>query len=106
MAKYLEVTFPDNSVWRIPLKPIAENRAAYYAKLDVERGDADDYDAAFAIEVEWVLEDYYEAIDWAENQMGWSDFKDYAQMVVPPTPVPYEDSWPHVPIFMKSEDEE
>lgn len=32
MPKFMTVTMPDNSVWKIPTDVIARHRAAYYAK--------------------------------------------------------------------------
>lgn len=91
--KFLRVDMPDGSKWDVPAKMIAENRAAYYARLDVERGDAADYERAFAREVKYALSDGYEIEDWAANNMNWSDVSEVAVMTTPPAAVDYQEGW-------------
>lgn len=94
MGKYLRVTMPDDSQWDVPALLIAESRARYYAELDVKRGDATDFDQAFADEVEYALGDSYEIEDWAANNMNWSDVASAAvQVVAPPSTVDYQKGW-------------
>ena len=96
--KYLRVTMPDGSRWDVPARFIAEDRARYYANLDIKRGDATDFDQAFASEVEHALDRHstYEIEDWASNNMDWADVKDVAVQTVPPPPpteVNYQAGW-------------
>lgn len=66
MKKYLVVTMPDHSRWRIPAQFIAEHRARYYVE---HYEDA----PAFGDEVAIALSDDYELKDWASNNMNWAD---------------------------------
>lgn len=70
--KYLVVTMPDNTRWRIPARFIAEHRAAYYAKHDGDLSIIDD-------EVAYCLDDDYEIKDWAANNLNWSDVEAVAE---------------------------
>jgi len=79
--KFLRVTMPDGSKWDIPAKPIAEERARYYAKSDTGKESGPEFDKVFNELVEDALEDTYEIIDWASNNMNWSDVKDVAKKV-------------------------
>lgn len=89
----VRVTMPDGSVWDIPARPIAEDRARYYAKKDIDAGCATDFDAVFAKEVAYALEedDGCEIVDWMRNNMDWPF--DGAAMITPPTPVDYASAW-------------
>lgn len=92
--KYLRIEMPDGSEWDVPALTIAEHRARYFAALDVESGDADDFDTAFAEEVKHALSDDYEIGDWAANNMNWVDVASIAvQVAAPPTDVDYQEGW-------------
>lgn len=88
MRKFMTVTMPDNSVWKIPTDVIARHRAAYFAKghgITLEK----------SLEL-WTLplfnEDPDEIEDWAENNMNWSDVQPHATMIRPGE-VDYDDGW-------------
>lgn len=70
--KLIEIT--DNGyVWHVPLHIVADNRARYYASKEGEGNYQDEYD--------YVVDDNYEAIDWFQGNMDWSDVSDKAILV-------------------------
>ena len=81
--KYLRVTMEDGSKWDVPVKIIAESRARYYAEKETGEKNGEDFEKIFNEEVEYALdEDFdYDVIDWAGNNMNWSDVKDVAVKV-------------------------
>jgi len=84
--KYLRVTMPDGSKWDVPARVIATSRADYY------------YDQDFGISQEnlyyQALSSDYKLIDWAENNMDWSDVAECAVKVEEePEPVDYQEGW-------------
>lgn len=91
MAKFLVVTFSDNSRWKIPAEFIAKDRSAYYAKLDSER-DGDDYDEVYKLELDYTLNDNYELTDWASNNMNWEDVLAVASRL-PDEEIDYGSQW-------------
>jgi len=67
--KFLLVTMPDRSKWKIPVRIIAEDRARYYAQknhITFEQSLKSDTLPLFE-------EEEYEIEDWASNNMDWSD---------------------------------
>jgi hypothetical protein len=93
--KYLEVIMPDGSKWDIPAKIIAENRAKYYAEHDTDKTSGEEFDKVFKEEVELLLNDpdgEDVIIDWAANNMNWSDVKDFA-VKVSDMEVDYQEGW-------------
>ncbi len=75
----LRLTFPDQSQWDVPVEVIARHRAnAYKAEFDddVERSLLEDTGPLFE-------ESSFEIIDWAANNMNWSDVAPYARLAVP-----------------------
>lgn len=90
MKKRLIVTMPDGSRWGVPVDIIARDRAKHYAKEfdgDVERSLAEDTVPLFE-------SDDFEIIDWAANNMNWSDVKDHAGRMAHSTPEPdYQEGW-------------
>ena len=87
--KQYRVTMSDGSVWELPVLQIAANRATYYADKDgVSFSESFDDDTVPLFEG-----DDFEIIDWATNNMNWSDIELYATRVeLPPTP-DYEEGW-------------
>jgi hypothetical protein len=93
MVKYLRVRMEDNSLWDIPASIIAEDRATYYAKHDIREPDNIlTYDEIFKAEFGYTLEDGDEIIDWAVNNMNWSDVEKYA-VKVRTVDVDYQEGW-------------
>jgi hypothetical protein len=94
--KYLIVTMSDNSQWKIPAQYIAELRAKYYAIKDFEKDQSIPYFTIFQEEVEYALKNEDEIIDWASNNMNWSDVKDIAwELPSKKKELDFEDEWPN-----------
>lgn len=85
----LRVTMDDGSKWDVPVMAIAENRAGNYKDEfgdDLQRSLNEDTLPLFE-------EAGYEIVDWASNNMDWSDVRDRAKKVSdPPTP-DYQEGW-------------
>ncbi len=79
--KFLIVRFSNGEEWAIPAKAIAHDRAVYYAGLDVERGDKDNFGVAYQEELVYGLGDDNEILVWASTNTDWEDVKDVALIV-------------------------
>ncbi len=89
--KYLRVKMSDGSKYDIPVSIIAANRADNY------RNDFDgDIDKSLKENTMPLFDSSdYEIEDWAENNMNWSDVKEYATQVVGDEgdDVDFQDGW-------------
>ena len=74
--KYLRITMSDNSKWDVPAMLIAKHRAREIVKTDNE--------TSFDEEVKFALEDEFEIMDWAANNMNWKDVVLQAHKVIEP----------------------
>lgn len=76
--KKMQITFPNTEIWEIPVNVIAENRANYYAEFDgFKKGSLE-----WQNEVDEFIDDEFELIDWATNNMLWeSELHPYASRV-------------------------
>jgi hypothetical protein len=80
--KYIHVTMPDGSKWRVKAEIVAASRATYYASDGRTPREA----------ARWGLENIYamthddELLDWAANNMNWTDVSRVAERVPEPTP--------------------
>lgn len=84
----LYVRMPDGSVWSVPVKEIAYNRAEYFAKEfggDVIRSLKEDTIPLFEADVN-------EIKDWAEGNMDWSEVENVAT-IVSKANVDFDDGW-------------
>ena len=90
--KYVYVTFSNGETYRIPATEIAESRANYYADIDSE-GDESVYDVIFKQEYNYTMNDNFELIDWAENNMNWQDLQGVAEYVGQDDHIDYENEW-------------
>lgn len=107
MIKYLRITMKDKSQYDIPLDLIANNRAMYYAHNDSDDiEDLEDRYIAFTdvFRTEYNItmndggDDYYDALDWACNNMNWSDISKYAIRVKDSFINPeFQESWTNGP---------
>ncbi len=91
--KYLTLQMDDGSIYGIPVDVIARHRAANYADEfggDIERSLAEDSLPLFE-------DDDYNVIDWAANNMDWSDVKDHAVQLQGPQPIDFDRAWIHTP---------
>lgn len=91
--KVLTVKMPDGSVWGVPVDVIARNRAAYYADKEFD-GDIE----MSLSEDTWPLFNSRggdsDAIDWATNNMNWSDVNGAAFLVnTQVEPPDYQEGW-------------
>ena len=86
--KVIEI-MEDGFIWHIPLQVIAEARARHYAN---------DKDTTFKEEVEYVMDDDFEGIDWYLNNMDFEDVAEHARLVQTPQPkkVPGPDAACHI----------
>lgn len=88
LGAFYTVAMPDGSVWGVPVRAIAVNRANYYAEEfnnDAQESMAKDTLPLFE-------SDLKEIRDWAANNMNWSDVSSYA-VTMTPADVDYEDGW-------------
>jgi hypothetical protein len=93
MPKRIEVTMPDGSVWAVPAIVVAEARARYYATRDTSASTGEAFDHAYGREIEIALRQHDDLIDWAENNMNWSDVESAATQVKGPPGVDYQEGW-------------
>lgn len=74
----------------IPLKLVAENRANYYSvEVDGNDPSSDEYKE----EVDWVMADDFEGIDWLLNNSDWEDWESVAFKVDEKVKVTDDDFW-------------
>jgi len=80
---------PDDSKWDVPAALVAENYASYYGNPNL------DPDEAGSIEYEHrrIMKDHDNLIDWAENNMNWSEVSNAARKVGDAQSVDFEDGW-------------
>lgn len=83
--KYLRVEMPDGSEWDVPARLIADDYATYYAKADTAMS-FDDHRAD-------AMGDDEQLIDWAENNMNWSDVAAHAVRFFGEQFPDYHDGW-------------
>lgn len=99
MQKYIHVTMPDSSVWRVRTEAVVVNRTVYYATQEQERGE--DYWSTYEKEYEYAHTHDDEVLDWAANNMNWSDVADVAEMVPQPekslTSKEFQEGWVNGP---------
>ena len=87
--KVIRVNTPKGQ-YDIPLLPVAEHRADYYAcEVDGYEKGGNDYNE----EVAWVMEDNFEAIDWLTNNSDWDDWESIAIKVNNKVKVTDDDFW-------------
>jgi hypothetical protein len=86
--KILHLTALDGSEWHIPLEPVSRAYAAYLKTL---REFANDTDEQVRAHVEQTAGS--DLIDFARNDMDWSDVKEQAVMVKAMDPEDMADSW-------------
>ena len=92
--KVLRVEMPDGSKWDVPAELIAESRARYFAKHDAGGDEkTEEYLKAYTEEFETTMNDEYELMDWASNNMDWEDVKDSAKKFSDGDAPDYQDGW-------------
>jgi hypothetical protein len=79
-----------NGQFQIPLKLVAENRADYYAvEVDGNKKGSQEWQD----EVDWVMKDDFEGIDWLINNTNWEDWQDLATKLNDKVKVTDDDFW-------------
>lgn len=93
--KTIEATFSNGEVWAIPIKQIALSRAEHYESEFASLKESIETDTLPLFE-----QNEYEVIDWAKNNMDWSDFdaKYLRTNMIEDT---YEEQWPNVELVVK-----
>lgn len=95
LEKSLRFCMSDGSVWGVPVRVIAMNRAASYAQ---EFGG--DLDKSLTLDtLPLFAQDDQEIIDWAQNNMNWSDVADQVRLLFVSKPVvpKYQTEWLNSP---------
>ena len=73
----MSVSMPDGSLWAIPVNVIAMHRAKHYAyKFDGLSMKSLEEETVPLFE-----SSEFEIVDWAENNMNWSDISQYARLI-------------------------
>lgn len=76
--KFLKVTTPDRSKWKVPVRVIAEHRARHY----FEKGEFSSLLESLKQDTLPLFEeDEYEIEDWSSNCMNWSDVEKHAEKI-------------------------
>lgn len=57
--------------YHLPLQNVAEHRADFYAVIDDYERNSPDWER----EVDWVMKDDYEGIDWLLNNTDWEEWE-------------------------------
>lgn len=94
MSKVLQVEFSDGRVFEIPASFIATDRARYYANIDHIHKEGENWLKTFETEVDYALEDDFELLDWANNDMNWEDVQREAEEV-DSVAIDEEAEWPN-----------
>lgn len=89
--KVLRITMPDGSEWEVPASLIAKHRAGYY--------EYNEQSTAYKNEFQATMQNDYTLLDWAPNNMDWSDVSAHAKQVMPPNPpeVDFQEAWVNGP---------
>jgi len=94
--KFIRTVMDDGSEWDVPVRVIADHKGRYYANIkDEYRADKKSTDEEiYNREFEELMnaEDDYDIIDWAENNMDWSDVEQYAVKVSTKKP-DFQEGW-------------
>lgn len=76
--------------FQIPLQKVAENRADYYV---VEKDGYEKNGKEYQEEVDWVMEDDFEGIDWLINNSNFEDWTESAIKLNDEVNVDEDDFW-------------
>lgn len=92
MTKVLRVTMPDGARYDVPADIIADHIAGEFA---AERGPkgTPEHDSEFELIKAETLQNNDTLLDWAANNMNWSDVVDVAIQVESPSEIDYQDGW-------------
>ena len=96
-AQYLIAKMPDGSEWDIAASYIALHRARHHAE-----GQENPH-AVLKRELDAGLSNPDLLLDWARNDMDWSDVAEYAYRITRPVPPTYSKWWPTCDLHVISE---
>ena len=83
------VTMPDGSRWEVPVELIAKNRAAEYL-------DEFGYDLELSLNTDTIplfQQCPEQVMEWAQNNMNWSEVMNVARRISDPIAPDYKDGW-------------
>lgn len=93
LDKLYVITLANGDRWAVPVRVIAENRAAYFAEEDGLSRE----EALGETEREFMFDDGYEIKDWAASNMNWEDVKAYAvfyaKSAIDADADPFQEAW-------------
>jgi hypothetical protein len=98
MAKVIRVEMPDGSVWHVPFVEAAKHRAYHYARKARDEGRVaagNLFDFELAVRLEMREQDDGLVLDWARNNMDWSQLSALATRIRPPSAPDYAAWWPN-----------
>ncbi len=94
MTKYLRIVFSNGEAYEIPAMIIASSRATYYAGVDIKNDPKLKFDEVYQKELDYSMSDGGELIDWASNNMNWSDVEAVAEKVlIEDLSLNYQEEW-------------
>lgn len=85
--KVIQMDFSTGHKYQIPLSIIAEHRTNCYADKDGFAVNSEEYSE----EMEFVMNDSFEGIDWLQNNMDWDDVKEHAVLVQEDTAIDFSE---------------
>jgi hypothetical protein len=92
--KFIRVTMPDGSRWDVPAARVADDMALHRSKADLlDTMPMHEHTTAFQEEFHAAMADHDDLLDWASNNMDWSDVVRVAQPVQEATEVDYQEGW-------------
>jgi enolase len=88
MTKVIVINTPTGQ-YELPLLTVAEDRAEYYSEKDGFDRDSMEWQE----EVDFVMDDSYEGIDWLMNNSDWEEWEELATKINDEVKVLEDDFW-------------
>jgi hypothetical protein len=92
MAKVIRVTMPDGARYDVSVGVVAAHIAAEFAAEKGPKGTPE-YDSEFELIEAETLQNNDMLLDWAANNMNWSDVEDVAVLVESAPEIDYQEGW-------------
>lgn len=86
--KWIKVVFSNGEVYKVPATIVAKDRANYYAK-----NTKDDAKEVYEEELQNTLNDDFEIIDWAQNNMNWEEVAEHAVRFYDESKIDFHKEW-------------